>query len=376
MSLVLKSNIIASASIGNLSGINGAQDWIYFADFDNEQIKKRQGDGIEYISATSLLNNTGSLSMAAKPVTYTKSKIESFIPNAQTLRFSHAGNGQYGLLVESAARSNLFVNSAVPANQTINATATAKIIASVKGSGSLTLNSPNFSAPVIVTENAPKLITPINPAVTSVITATTSGTLTHAQVERIGNNFPIVSSKITNNAASAGQLRGLDKIALVENVLSDIKTGPFILLMKVMLPHLLDASLPGAQAPTIISAETLTKSNLVTLSVSTDFATTLRMSQYTPESNAVNGNGLTLNESGFTIAAKYEGSTLTTSINGGNPVTAQLSENVGNLTSIVLASLGIYGFALGGIFIIPKLVVYKKSMTNTELKQLSYSWVN
>lgn len=376
MSLVLKSNIIASASIGNLSGINGTQDWIYFADFDNEQIKKRQADSIEYISATALLNNTGSLSMAAKPVTYTKSKIESFIPNAQTLRFSHAGNGQYGLLVESAARANIFFNSAAPANQTINASATAKIIASVKGSGSLTLNSPNFSAPVVVTENAPKLITPINATVTSVITATVAGVLTHAQVERIGNNFPIVSSKITNPSAPAGQLRGVDKIALVENVLSDIKTGPFILLMKVMLPHLLDVSLPGAQAPTIISAETPTKSNLVTLNVSTDFASTFRMSQYTPESNAVNGNGLTLNESGFTIAAKYDGSTLTTSINGGNPVTAQLSESVGNLTSIVLASLGTYGSASGGIFIIPKLVVYKKSMTNTELKQLSYSWVN
>jgi len=375
MSLVLKSNIIASASIGNLSGINGTQDWIYFADFDNEQIKKRQGDSIEYIAATALLNNIGSLSIAAKPVTYTKSKIESYIPNAQTLRFSHSGNGQYGLLVESAGRSNHFVNSAAPVNQTINASATAKIIASVNGSGSLTLSSPNFSEPVVITENAPKLITPINAAITSVITATISGALTHAQVERIGNSFPIVSSKITNTAVSGGQSKGLDKIALAENILSDIKTGPFVLLMKVMLPHLLGGSIPGAQSPTMISAETLTKSNIVALNVSTNLETTLRMSQYTPESNAVNGNGLTLNESGFTIAAKYDGSTLMTSVNGGNPVTAQLSESAGNLTSIVLASLGAYGSASGGIFIIPKLVVYKKSMTNTELKQLSSSWL-
>lgn len=375
MSLVLKSNIIATASIGNLSGINGTQDWIYFADFDNEQVKKQANDNIEYISAADLLDNTGSLSMAAKPVTYTKSGIESYIPNAQTLRFSHAGNGQYGLLVESVARANIFVNSAAPANQTINATATAQIIASVKGSGSLTLNSPNFSAPVVVTENAPKLITPINATIASVITATTSGALTHAQVERIGNSFPIVSSKITN-IASPAQLRGLDKIALVENVLSDIKTSPFILLMKVVPPHLLANTILASQVPTILAAETATKSNLTVLNTGMNLDATVRMSQYTPESNAVNGNSLTLSESGFTIAAQYEGTTITTSVNGGNPVTAQLSESIGNLTSIVLASLSNYGPATGGIFIIPKFVVYKKSMTSNELKQLSSSWVN
>lgn len=374
MSLVLKSNIIATASIGNLSGINGTQDWIYFADFDNEQVKKQANDNIEYISAADLLDNTGSLSMAAKPVTYTKSGIESYIPNAQTLRFSHAGNGQYGLLVESVARANIFVNSAAPANQTINATATAQIIASVKGSGSLTLNSPNFSAPVVVTENAPKLITPINATIASVITATTSGALTHAQVERIGNSFPIVSSKITN-IASPAQLRGLDKIALVENVLSDIKTSPFILLMKVVPPHLLANTIPASQVPTILAAETATKSNLTVLNTGMNLDATVRMSQYTPESNAVNGNSLTLSESGFTIAAQYEGTTITTSVNGGNPVTAQLSESIGNLTSIVLASLSNYGPATGGIFIIPKFVVYKKSMTSNELKQLSSSWL-
>lgn len=375
MSLVLKSDIIATASIGNLSGINGTQDWVYFADFDNEQVKKRQAGNIEYISATDLLNNTGSLSMVAKPVTYTKSGIESYIPNAQTLRFSHAGNGQYGLLVESAARANIFVNSAAPANQTINAAATARIVASVKGSGSLTLNSPNFSAPVVVTENSPKLITPIDTAITSVITATTSGTLTHAQVERIGNSFPIVSSKITNPSAPAGQLRGLDKIALVENVLSDIKTSPFILLMKVVPPHLLANTIPASQVPTILAAETATKSNLVAINTGMNLDATVRMSQYAPESNAANGNGLTLNESGFTIAAQYDGTTITTSVNGGNPVTAQLSESAGNLTSIVLASLSNYGPATGGIFIIPKFVVYKKSMAAAELKALSSSWL-
>ena len=376
MSLVLKSNIIASASIGNLSGIKGTQDWLYFADFDNEQVKKQANDNIEYISADYLLRNIGTLSMDAKPVSYAKNGIETYIPNAQTLRFSHAKNGDYGLLVESSARANIFVNSNTPANQTINAAETATIIASVKGVGSLTLSSPNFTSDVVVTENSPKLITVINASVASVITATVSGVLTHAQVERVGSNLPIVSSKITNINVPAGRLRGLDKIALSQNVLTEIKSAPFVLLMKVVPPHLLANTIPSGQVASIIASETATKTNLTALNVATNLQATLRMSQYTPEAGAVNGNPVSVSEQGFTIAAKYDGSTLTTSVNGGNPVSAALTESIENLTSIVLASLGAYGTSNGGIFIIPKLVIYKKSMTTVELKQLSSSWVN
>lgn len=387
MSLVLKSNVIATTSLGNLNGINGSQDWLYFADLENLNILKKVSGGIDSKDATDLFENAGTLNMVAKPITMTKLGTESFISAATDLRFLlDKTTGRYGLAAESNARANFISLSTAPANQTVTVPASPAICASVVGSGSMILTSSNFNKAYVVTENNPVAILPVSTSTGFDIAVTISGALTHAQLER-PSGITTAASKITTPAGDAATniLRGLDQIQLKQSIVDELKASnsdgitvlfqhvPYQLLEEVRTAVVVERRFE------ILNGD-LSRNTLSIISAK-DRSFTTRQAQWSSSnietSAQIGGGGSVLAGKGTVCAITLNNGNFMTSINGGNTAVSELTTGIADISSMIFAPQPKTenGGGSGGSGIITKVALYKKAMTAAELKQLSSSWL-
>lgn len=388
MSLVLKSNIIATASIGNLNGINGSQDWLYYADLESLNILKKIANNLEYKTAADLFSNAGTLNMAAKPITISKLGAESFIAAATDLRFLlDKTTGRYGLAAESNTRANFISLSTAPLNQTVTVAASAAICASVVGFGSMTLTSSNFDKPYVVTENSPVSILPISTTAGFDIAVTISGNLTHAQLER-PSGITTVSSKITTPAgggAATNTLRGLDQIQLKQAIVDELKAlnsdGITVLFQHVPYQLLDEVRTAAVLERRFEIVNSDTSCNTLTITAAKDRSFTTRQAQWSSANvetaAALGGGGNIVAGKGTVCAITVKAGSFLTSINGGDTATSALTTGISDIKSIMFAPQpqATHGSGSGGSGIITKVALYKKSMTAAELKALSSSWL-
>lgn len=387
MSLVLKSNVIATASLGNLNGINGSQDWLYFADLENLNILKKVSGGIDSKDATDLFANAGTLNMVAKPITMTKLGAESFISAATDLRFLlDKKTGRYGLATESNVRANFISLSTAPANQTVTVAASSAICASVVGAGSMTLASANFDKAYVVTEDNPVSIMPISTSVGFDISVTISGPLAHAQIER-PSGLTSAASKISTPAGTAGHntLRGLDQIQLKQSIVDELKSsnldGITVLFQHVPYQLLEEVRTAAVTERRFEILNTNNSRNTLTINAAKDRSFSTRQAQWSSSnietSAQIGGGGFVLAGKGTVCAITLKNGNFMTSINGGNAAVSELTTGINDVSSIIFAPQpqSNHGSGAGGSGIITKVALYKKAMTAAELKQLSSSWL-
>lgn len=384
MSLILKSNIIATRSLGNINGIKGSQDWLYFADLESKSILKRVATEVAPVSDALLLKNTGSINMAARPITMTKEGVESFAPSADTLRYLRdSSTGRYGLAAECTARSNHFSDSSNPATQTITLAAASLIIVSVEGTGSLTLSSTNISKSYTVTANNPLSFVPVNNIAFDLV-CTVNGSLTHAQVSRT-SALSTVASKIYTPVLLSGQsvIKGLDKIELQSSVVSELtdSNADGITIVMQRIPYKLIAD-EAKVNPTLLREFEAKDSNSKTLTLSIvvdkERGFTTRQAHYngTVENQPAVGNGGTLTASkGVVSAITIKDGELITSCNGATATTSITNMNISEVMQIILGVATPTGTAATVGAIITKLALYKKSMSSADLSELSKSWL-
>lgn len=151
MSLVLKSNKLATNYLGNINGILGKQDWVAFFDFENGQYSKKINGVKTLLTESQVLSSTSNKNLATKPMTQDRSGNKSQVLTTNKIRWWGANN-RYGLLVEKE-QANWFANSSAPVSQVIsNITAGSTLVASCIGSGSLVITGSGIET-VVVTES-------------------------------------------------------------------------------------------------------------------------------------------------------------------------------------------------------------------------------
>ena len=384
MSLILKSNIIATRSLGNINGIKGSQDWLYFADLEGETILKRTGTKVDPVSDTLLLKNTGSINMLAKPITMTKEGVESFVPSTDTLRYLRdSSTGRYGLAAECSARMNYFSNSTNPATQTITLPASPVVIVSVEGTGSLTLTSTNISETYTVTANNPVSFVPVENIAFDLV-CTVNGSLTHAQVSRT-YGMSTVASRIYTPTLTGLQntIKGVDNIELQSSIVNELtnSNSDGITIVVQHIPYRLIAEEAKASVTNtrlIEAKDSSSKALGWSIFVDKERGFSTRQAQYdgSIESHATIGSSGTLTASkGVVSAITIKNGELITSCNGAKATTSTTDMNISEVMQIILGVATSTGTSTATNNIITKLALYNKSMSNDELVELSKSWL-
>lgn len=235
MSLILKSNKLATNSLGNINGIKGEQDWVAFFDFENGKYSKKINGIKTPLSESQVLSSTSNKNLATKPMTQTPLGEKSIITEPNQKRFWKE-NDRYGLLVEDS-QVNWFANSSTPATQTIlNIPATSTMVASCIGTGSITISGDGVDT-VIVTENTPATIKPQAQASAINLTVTVSGSLSYAQVVRCAG-FACVHTPIATTASKPAS--GSDFIEINQALLAELlnTTQPVTIVAQTVPLHL------------------------------------------------------------------------------------------------------------------------------------------
>lgn len=378
MSLVLKSNKVATASLGNINGIRGTQDWFLFADFENQEYVKKVGGNRVELDLLDVLNCTSNHNLATRPITVDRYGNESIITVPNQIRTMRE-DGRFGVLVE-ASRANHFRNSIAPETQVITLAGSSPILVSCTGSGSVVVSGASIETKV-VTEKAPQVFISSVTSGNIDITCTISGTLSHVQVERVGG-FTNQSTKITSTHAgqTGSTTRQSDFVKLKAGLLNELLSGVagITVVMQSIPIGLFEearASVPeskltvrdstGASTfvganrmPDQLSARLLSydASNISTLGVSGD------RFEYTLDQKAIVHAAVLTNK-----AAKV-------SINGQGILSGVTSTSM-NLAEIDFLGGSVTPNQQGSGSILTKLAIYKRALSDAEIRQISQSWM-
>jgi len=222
MTLILKSDQIASNSIGNIYGINGELDFQVMLDFNRGLYRYKDAGELKDIS----LSQAITLTRASKAEYKDRSGVvKTAQANEPRIHYMSDLDVQ-GLLIEGA-RTNLFLNPNTPVTQTIQIpnTGTVQALAlKVEGTGSATMSGDvtNLSR-TSATEGNPQGALPISGLSTINVTVTITGNVTRCQLERTpsstGGNY--ASSFIPADIAS----RAGDVVALSELLATKLATA-------------------------------------------------------------------------------------------------------------------------------------------------------
>lgn len=212
MTVILKSDVKASVSMGNINGINAPQDWSAFLDFENDIYSTKSGS---IISNDYNINDVISASrpdLIGSPVTIDRYGNESTVSSLTQIRTALLKNGRFGLLSEDTTE-NFFINSSAPTTQTITLPASKVhlVAVSCEGTGSLTITGNIKESGKVVTSAKPQLLTRVSDSEPCVITVTVAGTLSHAQVEIVAGSLT-ATSKIKTTVSSATRSRETVKL--------------------------------------------------------------------------------------------------------------------------------------------------------------------
>lgn len=380
MTVIIKSDKKATVSMGNVNGIKGPQDWSMFFNFENELYStKKAGVLKQDYKLTDVVEATRP-SLNGAPISIAKDGTEKTITSTTEIRTALLKNGRFGLLSEDV-NQNFFLNSSAPATQTVVMPAAfTRLVASCEGAGSLTITGDIYGAPITVTADTPKVMVRLNGETATNLNIVVNGSLSHAQIE-IATGMHTATSKVTTGATSAVRERELVKVkkSLFDRIIAN-KSALTVLIQTIDYnPVVNQVGSSNCQRLTLVSG-----SNLKIMRAS-GYHSDLRLNslsyQYvgsTPSSNLQTLNGVWTSEGRFIArnqACTLDGNTLRSAFNG----VAENTLEINNPFPVDEIGFG-YGYnspiGVNGLRgIITKLVVYDRVLTQSEITELTKSWL-
>lgn len=376
MSLALKSNNLATKSLGNVNGIMGEQDWSLFLDFENGQYLKKLNNIKSELQEAEVLTCSSNKSLASRPMTMDRLGNKSVITATNQLRWWQAQE-RYGLLIEDS-QTNFFLNSSAPATQTIsNIPAGSLMIASCIGPGSLIVSGDGITT-TTVTEKTPFAIPPIS-SVRS-INVQVVGSLTHAQLIRAAG---IATLHTPIHTSSANRVSGADIVEIKQSLIAELidKSKPVTIVYQTLpVANVNDPrssyneSRIVVETPNLITAFGLTKYTNVSLA-------NRLISTYKADStyqSSSSGPAQTISDLGGTIttqALQVSSGAAVSSMNGGPLHKPSDAIGLNQVEKIKLAAGVTSPVHQGGNCIFTKLAIYNRLLSDAEILQLSKSWL-
>lgn len=380
MTVIIKSDKKATVSMGNVNGINGPQDWAMFFDFENELYATKQAGLLKQDYKLTDVVEVTRPNLSGAPISISKDGTEMAVTSTTEIRTALLKNGRFGLLVEDIIE-NFFLNSSAPATQTIVLPAsTSRIVASCEGTGSLTITGDIYSAPLTVTADSPKVMVRTNSAAACNLNIVVNGSLNHAQIE-LATGAHTATSKIKTGATSVTRGRELAKVkkSLFDSIIAK-KSALTVLIQTIDYNPATNISQSSfCQRLTLVSGSNLKimrasgiHSNLQLNSLSYQYVGS------TPSNPLQTLNGTWTSQGRFVArnqACALDGNILRGAFNG-------VAENTLEINSPFLvdeigfgygynAPIGVNG--LRGI--VTKLVVYDRVLTQSEITDITKSWL-
>lgn len=380
MTVIIKSDKKATVSMGNVNGIKGSQDWSMFFDFENELYVTKQAGLLKQDYKLADVVEATRANLVGAPISISKDGIEKVVASTTEIRTALLKNGRFGLLAEDL-NTNFFLNSSAPATQTIVMPASlVRIVASCEGSGSLTITGDIYGAPLTITADSPKVMVRTNSAAACNLNITVSGTLTHAQIE-LATGMQTATSKVKTGATSVTRDREFVKVkkSLFDSIITNKSALTVLIQTMDYNPVVNQIGIASCQRLTLVSG-----SNLKIMresGIDSNLKLNSRSYQYvgsTPSNPAQTVNGTWTSQGCFVArnqACTLDGNTLRGAFNG----VAENTLGINNPFPVDEIGFG-YGYAspigVNGLRgIVTKLVVYNRVLTQSEITELTTSWL-
>lgn len=375
MSLIFKSDQVATKNLGNINGLYD-QDYVLFLDFENEHYYKKSGGVITELTLADSVSYTKSNSNIQKTMLKDGSIQNQSLTAPRFWKVSDAS--RFGLLVEED-QSNYFVNPFAPVTQNITLPAGAKnVTVQCKGSGSVTVSGPDIST-VIVSENSPATIQPQGGTWTQ-LTVTVSGSLEYVGCFR--------TSGINGRKSQLGPNPGIEKPKVNDSLMSLLSgTSEFTVVMQ----HMPIKRLSDSRDQPEIRFHVKTSNYNIGLGINEKAnaaavghrIVAVRLS----DTSTVISNGVYAgyiykdNRNIMSQVYNVNNSKVRTAIGGGSltTITHTVSDLINSIQELHLGGRQLTSGGavqeIGGNCIYTKVAIFKKSFTDAELIRLSKSWL-
>lgn len=382
MTVILKSDVAATASMGNINGIKAAQDWVAFLDFEGENLQTKKNGAHRYWDINDVVQATR-VNNSGNPISIDKRGNVSYVSRTDEVRTALLSSNRFGVLVE-APGINYFINSATPVTQTITIPASTNSIAvSCEGAGSLQVTGNVVETGSVITASKPLMLTRNSTTAPIVLTVTVTGVLTHAQVE-LTPGMPTTSSRITTGAEPVTrqpETLGI-KRAFLDSVLTS-GSGMTIVVEAMSYHDLYQSNSARNFESTLINLSRDNKKavSLVGINKLTNlFYTAPRyyVDATRTETVAIYDNRKPYSEvnlpRAMVQAVALNGSDIKTAFGGTISTTLATALSKGTLNMTIgtnyYSPIGVEGWR----GIITKCVIYDRALSDEEMKQISLSW--
>lgn len=375
MSLVLKSNKLATQSLGNINGIVGSQDWSLFLDFENGEYTKKN-DGVKTkLTENQILFCTSDKNLLTRPLTEDRFGNKSVVTMQNQLRWWSASD-RFGLLIEDS-QENWFLNSSNPKTQTIsNIFAGSLMTVSCIGPGSLIISGENITT-ITVTEKTPFAI----PTIQSVrsINVEVVGDLTHAQVIRTAG---IATMHTPIHTVSAKLFSGSDSVEIDQSLISSLidKNKPVTIVFQTLpLANINDPRSTYNESRIVFETPEINAvfglSKYTDLSLANRFVSSFKTNNTYQSSGS--GSKQEISEIGLTNTQVIQitADLVTSSMNGGPLFRPANSTDINKFTRIKLGGGVVTPVHQSANCIFTKLVIFNRQLSDDEILDISKSWL-
>ena len=378
MTVIIKSDKKATASLGNVNGIKGPQDWSMFFDFENEIYSTKTGGVLKQNYALSDVVEATRQNLNGAPISINKSGVERAITSNAEIRTALLKNGRFGVLAEDV-NENFFLNSSAPASQSISlAAAATRIVVSCEGSGSITVSGDVVGAGAVVTKDTPRVFDRISASAVCNLNLVVSGSLTHAQVE-LATGSQTGTSKIKTGSASVIRPRELVKVkqSLLNSIIQN-KSAITVLVQTIDYNPVVNPTMNSTVRFGLESGQSLK------LMRGAGILANLNLNDYVLQYiDATSTSSAQIQAGVFSASNRFSVFNQATALNDGSVLSA-FNGVQGNPLSIVnpfpVADI-VFGFgysspiARNGLRgIVTKLIVYDRVLTQAEITELTRSW--
>ncbi|MGB9040776.1 MAG: hypothetical protein WCC23_20030 [Acinetobacter calcoaceticus] len=375
MSLILKSDKVATKSLGNINGLMD-QDFVLFLDFENEHYFKKSSGVATEITLAEAVSYSKDNSNLQKTMLKDGSIQNQSLTAPRFWKVSDAS--RFGMLVEEN-QPNYFINPFAPVTQNITLPAgTKNVTVQCKGSGSVTVSGPDIST-VIVSENSPATIQPQGGTWTQ-LTVTVLGSLEYVGCFR--------TSGINGRKSQLGPNPGIERPKINADLMSLFSgTSEFTVVMQHMpikrLPDSRDQPEIRFHVKTLTYNIGLGINEKANASVVGHRVVAVRLS----DTSSVISNGIyagyTYKDSRNIMSQVFNvnNSKVRTAIAGGALTTINhtVTDLINSIQELHLGGRQLTSGGLvqeiGGNCIYTKVAIFKKSFTDDELVKLSKSWL-